>query len=205
MPRRKEILSHRNRVLTEISVLYAMRKRLKAGAIVQRELRRGKLAPKFFSELFIHLSLFLGYPAMLEGLEKVAELSPHGKRSSLSARGSAAHKHGKRILERIYGEQTPKLLRRLDGLYPGLGHRIMQDAYGLIMNRDGLTLSERELANVIVLFTHSFDRQLYSHLRGAIRVGVSKNTLKRVIGLTADIMGKASQQTLRTIDKLSTE
>ena len=113
--------------------------------------------------------------------------------------------HGKRILERIYGQQTPKLLRHLDNVHPGLGHRITQDAYGLIMNRDGMTLPERELANVVVLYAHGFDRQLYSHLRGALRVGVSKRTLKSVILLAADMVARASEQTLEIIDKLSTE
>ena len=205
MRRRRESLSHRNRVLTEISALYAVRERPKAAVIVQRELRQKKPSPKFFSELFIHLSLFLGYPAMLEGLETVAEVSLRRKRRSLRARGSTAHKQGQRILERIYGEQTSKLLRRLDNLHPGLGHRITQEAYGLIMNRDGLTLPERELANVVVLHAHSFDRQLYSHLRGAIRVGISKSTLQRVIVLTSDIVGIASSRTLATIDNLQTE
>ena len=202
---RQRSLSRRSFVLVKISALYALRERVKARAIVLRELRSGKPSPRFFSELFIHLSLFLGYPAMLDGLETVADASPQRRRRSLRAQESTAHKHGKQILERIYGQQAPKLLRHLDDLYPGLGHRITQDAYGRIMNRDGLTLPERELANVVVLYAHGFDRQLYSHLRGALRVGVSKKTLKSVILLTADIVAKASKQTLDTIDKLSTE
>jgi 4-carboxymuconolactone decarboxylase len=139
---------------------------------------------------------------MLDGLESVAGASPQRRRRSLTTPRRTAHKDGERVLKRIYGEQTPKLLRHFDELYPGLGHRITQDAYGLIMNRDGLTLPERELANVVVLFAHGFDRQLYSHLRGALRVGISKRTLESVILITADLVGKPSKQTVDTIDGL---
>jgi 4-carboxymuconolactone decarboxylase len=199
---KQRALSRRILVLVKISALYSLREREKAHRMVHRELQRGDLSPRFFSELFIHLLLFLGYPAMLDGLECVAHVSPRHGRHTLRTRSSAAHKQGKRILERIYGQQTSKLLRGLDDLYPGLSHRITQDAYGLIMNRVGLTLPERELANVVVLYAHGFDRQLYSHLRGAIRVGVSKKTLKTVILVTAKTIGKRSKQTIATIDKI---
>ncbi|MCX6143778.1 MAG: carboxymuconolactone decarboxylase family protein [Ignavibacteriales bacterium] len=159
----------------KISALYSLRERDKAHSIVHRE---------------------------LDGLESIAHASPHGRRRILRARGSDAQKRGKRILERIYGQQISRLLRRLDDLYPGLAHKITQDAYGLIMNRVGLTLPQRELANVVVLYAHGFDRQLYSHLRGAIRVGISKKTLKTVILVTAKTIGKRSKQTLDTIEKI---
>ena len=50
-----------------------------------------------------------------------------------------------------------------------------------------------------------FDRQLYSHLGDSLRVGVSKRSLKSVILISADIVGKVSIHTLDTIEELSTE
>jgi 4-carboxymuconolactone decarboxylase len=142
---------------------------------------------------------------MLDGLENIADASPKRKRLSLRMQGGNAHTIGRRILERIYGGQTSKLLRHLDDLYPGLGHRITQEAYGLIMNRGGLTLRDRELVNVVVLYVHGFKRQLYSHLRGALRVGVSKTTLRSVVLLAANVVGKDSRQALATLDRLHVE
>jgi 4-carboxymuconolactone decarboxylase len=199
---KQKVLSRRILILVKVSALYSKAEREKAHRIVHRELSRGGLSPTFFSELFIHLSLFLGYPATLDGLESLAHGSPHRRSRTPKTRSSDADKHGKRILKRIYGQQTTKLLQHLDDLYPGLAKRITQDAYGLIMNRVGLTLPERELANVVVLYAHGFDRQLYSHLRGAVRVGINKNTLKTVILVTAKIIGKRSKQTLETIDRI---
>jgi 4-carboxymuconolactone decarboxylase len=201
MPPQRTVLSRRIRILVTISILYALRKRVKARMIVQRVLAREELPPAFFAELFIHLSLFLGYPTMLDGLESIAEVSRGPVRRTLKTSGSSAHKQGRRILKRIYGPQTPKLLHHLDTLYPGLGHRITQDAYGLIMNRGGLSLQERELVNVVVLFCHGLQRQLYSHLRGAIRVGVSRNILRSVVLEAAEISGKSPRRTLGILSK----
>jgi 4-carboxymuconolactone decarboxylase len=139
---------------------------------------------------------------MLDGLESISRLSPQRRRDTLKAPDTTSLMHGKQILEQIYGKQTPRLLRHLDELYPGLALRITHDAYGLIMHRAGLTLQERELVNVVVLYALDFDRQLYSHLRGAIRVGVRTTTLKTIILITAKTIGKRSKQSLDTIDSL---
>lgn len=110
-----------------------------------------------------------------------------------------------RILEQIYGGQSSKLLQNLDDLYPGLGHRITKDAYGHIMNPAGLSLPERELADIVILYAHGFGRQLYSHLRGARRVGSSEKTLKSVIMLTANITGRSPKETLHAFGNISSD
>jgi 4-carboxymuconolactone decarboxylase len=181
-----------------------MGERKRARALVTREIRRRGLSPQFFSEVYIHLSLFLGYPLMLEGLEHLADIARSPRRRTLKDSNSSAHRHGRHILRRIYGAQTTKLLRHLDDVYPGLGHRITQDAYGLIMHRPGLTLPERELVNIVVLFVHGFDRQAYSHLRGAMRVGVAARTLMMVIQHAARISGAKPEDALATIRMLQT-
>ena len=159
-------LSNRIRLVVTVSVLYSLQRRSKAHGIIHEAFQRGDVNPNQLTELFIHLSLFLGYPSMLDGLESIGEASSRRRMpSSLKARSSSAHLAGKKILEQIYGKQTQKLLTRLDSLAPGLGHRITQDAYGLVMSRRGLSIRDRELVNVAVLFAHRYDRQLYSHLR----------------------------------------
>jgi 4-carboxymuconolactone decarboxylase len=198
---RPNSLDRRYRILVKTVALYALGKRTRSHAIVSRSLRSRAVPPQFFSELFIHLSLFLGYPSMLDGLEHVSSVSNPHRRATLKSRGGDAHKEGRNILERIYGDQTPKLLRHLDTLSPGLGHRITQDAYGLIMNRSGLTLQEREMANVVVLFIQGYDRQLYSHLRGALRVGVQRKTLDSIILLSAETANMSAKRALALLKK----
>jgi alkylhydroperoxidase/carboxymuconolactone decarboxylase family protein YurZ len=69
------------------------------------------------------------------------------------------------------------------------------------MNRSGLTLQEREMANVVVLFIQGYDRQLYSHLRGALRVGVQKKTLESIILLSAETANMSAKRALALLKK----
>ena len=136
---RNDSLSVRIRLLLTVSVLYSLQHHSQARRIVVQALHRGDVRPNHLTELFIHLSFFLGYPLMLDGLESIAEASLKSRKpNSLKAPSSSAHDAGKKILERIYGNKTQKLLRGLDSLAPGLGHRITQDAYGRIRSRRGL-------------------------------------------------------------------
>lgn len=98
------------------------------------------------------------------------------------------------------GDQTRTLLEHFDGLHARLADCITGDAYGLIMSRRDLLIAERELANVIVLFVHGYRRQLYSHLRGALRVGVTPFTLKSVLNLVGGIAGKDARGATETVD-----
>jgi hypothetical protein len=153
--------------------------------MTKRVLMNHSLSPVQAGELFIHLSLFLGYPVMLDGLERV---SPHllgHRRTSISARRQDDHSKGLALLKRIYGGQTRKLLVYLDSLHPGLGVHITRNAYGSIMRRRALSLGDREIVNVAVLLVLGFDRQLYSHIRGALRAGVSPGAMRSSIALSA--------------------
>ena len=74
MPTQLRSLPIRFHLAAIVSALYATRDRAKAFVHIEGSLRQGRLPIHFFSELFIHLSLFLGYPTMLDGLERLASL-----------------------------------------------------------------------------------------------------------------------------------
>ncbi len=198
------MLAPRVRLLTTLSSLYTIGERERASRVVERAVRK-KLYPfRFFSETFIHLSLFLGYPAMLDGLERLSVLKrgrTGGSASPLGAKGSA--RKGKTTLRQIYGEQAEKLVSRLNGLQPGLGTRITEEAYGAIMGRRGLSLADREIINVVILFIDGFELQLYSHLRGALRVGVNPRTLKSVLLLAARLARKTPRREIEMLRRLA--
>jgi len=198
------MLTPRTRLLTTISSLCTIREREKAFRIVERALRRNAYPARLFSEIFVHLSLFLGYPVMLDGLERLAVMKGRRKRSPSTAGGRKADaKKGKEVLRQIYGEQSPKLIARLGGLEKGLGTRITEDAYGAVMTRPGLPLADRELINVVILFIDGFEPQLYSHLRGAIRVGVKPSALRSVLVLAARIAAKDPRPAIEILDRIA--
>ena len=48
---------------------------------------------------------------------------------------------------------------------------MVQEGYGKVLGRSGLSLVERELCIVALLAVLDVPKQLYSHLRGALNVG----------------------------------
>ena len=115
-----------------------------------------------------------------------------------------ARAEGLRNLRRVYGAQTNKLLRHLKRIEPSLPRRVVEEAYGRVMSRSGLSLAERELINVVVLFIQSYERQLFSHLRGALKNGVSPDALRTVLQLAATrrkLDTKSAFETIGRIDR----
>jgi alkylhydroperoxidase/carboxymuconolactone decarboxylase family protein YurZ len=88
-------------------------------------------------------------------------------------------------------------------LHPDLPARIVEDAYGRIVSRNGLTLREREIVNVVALALGCYERQLYSHIRGAIRIGVKRKTLASVLLRVGHLTGKNLDFARRTLDELT--
>lgn len=136
------------------------------------------------AELFFHLSLLLGFPTMLDGLEKLAllELTPRKMGQKIPSR-TRLQKKGLDMLMRVYGDQTPRLLESLKRIHAGLPDMIVGHVYGRVFGRRGMTLKERELVNVTVLTIQGLNRQLYSDIRGALRVGVSPFALRSLFSM----------------------
>jgi 4-carboxymuconolactone decarboxylase len=198
------MLTPRNHLITTISSLYTIREREKAFRVVRRAIRSRAHTIRFFSEIFIHLSLFLGYPVMLDGLERLAVMKVRRKTSPIISGGrKAVAKKGKEILQQIYGEQSGKLIARLEELEKGLGTRITEDAYGAIMTRPGLPLADRGLINVVILFIDGFQPQLYSHLRGAVRLGIKPRELRSVLILAARIAAKDPRPAIEILHRIA--
>jgi len=183
--------SKRILVCSSITALYAIGRRQEAARILRDGLERLKIPRAMFSELFLHLSLLLGFPAMLDGFEMLLVLKPLEKQpGSPHPRRLHTRRGGLAILSRIYGNQTKRLLRRLDELHPELPARIVEDAYGRIVSRAGLSLREREIVSVVALALGGYRRQLYSHVRGALRVGVPPRTLGSVLTAVERLTGR---------------
>lgn len=203
MNRSTPLLTERLRILALFSALLAMQDRREAHDLLRKCLRSGQLPPEFFSELLLHLSLFLGYPPLLEGLEVLASIASRrtSSKTLVSSRESARRK-GARIFRSVYGTQTNKVLQGLERLHPGLANQILSEAYGRIMARKGLDLAEREIANVVVLFTLEYKTQLISHLRGALRAGISRSVLAGILKLAGTVSGRSPAIALHLLNRL---
>ena len=172
----KHSLTARQRVCAEIAVLYTLQRRRGAARRLAR-LKRQFPQARFFQEIFFHLSLVLGFPAMLDGLETISGLFPRG------ATSAPKRKHrgkGREIFQAVYGRQSTRVLRKIRALHEDAHAMILRDVYGRIFSRPGLTLAEREVLNIVVLAIQGFDAQLYSHVRGAMRAGLDEHALREL-------------------------
>lgn len=180
------ISSIREQYCVVVSALYSLGRRGSAGTQIRLALVSKKVPRKFFEELFFHLSLLLGIPAMLEGLAQVQQISPRS-----SARISQIPRvKGRKALSAVYGNQTDKLLNNLHKLHPDLPPLILEEVYGKTYSRPGLSFTEREIINITVLTIQGLNRQLFSHIRGAAKAGVSDESLKRILSVVRRLTGK---------------
>jgi alkylhydroperoxidase/carboxymuconolactone decarboxylase family protein YurZ len=179
-------------------------RRSEVSRLIEKGIRKDGVPERLFSELFLHLSLLLGFPTMLEGLSMLRTIvAKSGTSSRKSARGTLVTKRGRKTLERVYGSTLDRLLTNLRSLHDIVPDVIVRDVYGRIISRRGLSLREREIVNVVVLSIQRLDQQLYSHIRGALRVQVSEETLRVAIRTAARIARTSPRTSLNLLASLA--
>ena len=76
---------------------------------------------------------------------------------------------------------------------------MVSDGYGKVLSRPGLDLARRELCVVAQTAVLSAERQLHSHLRGALHAGATPALVEEVLALvSADLEAAADQLARRT-------
>ncbi len=200
-----QLLSQREVYCIRVAAMFATGQRDDSMKIVERGIRREKIPVRMFAELFVHLSLLLGFPAMLDGLGRLRDLAQPDKSPAALPKEREADllRRGRKYFRKIYGKATERLLANLGELHVIVPTIILRDAYGRIIGRPGLKLRERELVNVVVLMIQQLDRQLYSHIRGALRIGVAPKSLRSVIILAARTTGSDRHPALEMLTSLT--
>jgi 4-carboxymuconolactone decarboxylase len=145
-----------------------------------------------------------GYPRALHSLALVAETrAGEPVTGSLDTEGVRAER-GRAVWEAIYADQSPAVLAGLERLIPGLSRCVVEDAYGRILARPGLTLAERELLAVAALALMALPRPLGSHIRGALRNGSPAASVEDILRSSRPwASSDASEVVDEALDRLS--
>ncbi len=197
-------LSEREWYCVLIASYFAVGRREAAKQVLSDAFKRKRIPESLISELFLHLSLLLGFPSMLEGIAALRSVAPKTKtsrRPTLS--GDQVMKRGLISLKRVYGRTLERLLTNLNALHDAVPDMIVRDVYGKIISRPGLSLREREVVNVVVLSIQRLDEQLYSHIRGALRLNVSEASLRVAIRTASRISRSDLQVPLTLLSSLA--
>jgi 4-carboxymuconolactone decarboxylase len=130
-------------------------------------------AGRAVEEVLLQSYLFLGYPRALRALKLWRERSGQPADTAVApADPEAWRRRGELVCERVYGGQYPRLRANIAALHPELEGWMLAEGYGKVLGRAGLELGVRELCIVALLAWQDAPEQLYSHLRGALNVGV---------------------------------
>ena len=143
-------------------------------------------------ELLLQSYLFSGFPRALNAAREWRRLSPRPAPSESAANPDDAElwlARGEATCAAVYGEMYEKLRRNVFDLHPALDAVMVMDGYGKVLGRPGLDLPRRELCIVAACAAMGQDRQLHSHLRGALNVGVEPSALGEALDALADLVG----------------
>lgn len=166
----------------DIAALMLRGRRLALERLIQDLITQKRLSRRFLEEVMIHLSLVLGFPHMLQGLEVISGAASTPRGVALENTGQKnLRRKGAHTFSRVYGLQSARVLQFLDGLVPGMSGWILDNVYGRVYARRGLTLAEREVLTLVALNAHGHTKQLVGHLRGALRAGLSSSELRSIL------------------------
>ena len=81
----------------------------------------------------------------------------------------------------MYGGQYRRLRDNVRRLHPDMERWMVEEGYGKVLGRPGLSVQDRELCIVAQLVVLDVPLQLYSHLRGALNVGAGESAVEAAL------------------------
>lgn len=134
--------------------------------------------PEWVEEVILQSYLFAGFPRALNAAREWRRLS--GRAAPPQDEGEDFHAHaewtrrGEATCATVYGDFYEPLRRNIRGLHPALDAWMIVEGYGKVLSRSALDLKRRELCIVAACAAARQDRQLHSHLHGALNAGASE-------------------------------
>lgn len=154
-------------------------------------------------EALVQSHLFVGFPAALNALARWRELSDRPPPEALDDDPRTRAERGEEVCRRVYGHQYGPLRRNISGLHPDLDRWMVEDGYGKVLARPGLSLPDRELCVTALLAVQGAWAQLHSHLRGALRVGASSEAVHAALEIVVPLMDEeAESRTWQTWERV---
>ena len=143
-------------------------------------------------ELLLQSHLFCGFPRALNATREWRRVSQRAAPATDEAEdvrlGEEWRERGEQTCAAVYDGMYEKLRLNVRDLHPALDAWMVVDGYGKVLSRPGLDLPRRELCIVAACAAMGQDRQLHSHLRGAINVGVDPAALGETLDALADLV-----------------
>jgi 4-carboxymuconolactone decarboxylase len=149
-------------------------------ADVRAELARAQqdARAEWIEEVILQSYLFAGFPRALNAAREWRKVSgreaPHFDEGERLDRADEWRRQGEETCAIVYGPFYEKLRNNIRALHPALDAWMIVEGYGKVLSRPSLDLARRELCIVAACAATGQDRQLHSHLHGALHAGASE-------------------------------
>ena len=186
----KTLLDEETRAIVRISAAIACG----SEADVRRELEVGAsvAASGVIDEVILQSYLFAGFPRALNAARAWRAIDPAAPaRVTEPAAGDrleAWRERGEATCRVVYGGSYDKLRDNIRALHPDLDEWMIVDGYGKVLGRPGLDLKRRELAVVAACAATGQQRQLHSHLHGALNAGATEREISATLDAISDLV-----------------
>lgn len=152
----------------------------------------GRADTRAVDEVILQSYLFAGFPRTLNAARIWRNVSgAAAPKSDESAELQSAGdwvKRGEKTCETVYGESYEMLRENIRSLHPALDSWMITDGYGKVLSRPELDLRTRELCIVAACAASGQQRQLHSHLHGALNSGVSPDEVSSTLDALTDLV-----------------
>ena len=153
------------------------------------------LPANWVEEVILQSYLFAGFPRTLNAAREWRRISglpapaaDTDADATLPGSADAWRVRGEVTCEHVYGDMYDKLRVNIAKLHPALDHWMITDGYGKVLSRPGLDLVRRELCVVAICALAEQDRQLHSHLHGALNVGATPAQISATLDALTDLL-----------------
>jgi 4-carboxymuconolactone decarboxylase len=150
-------------------------------------------------ELLLQTYLFAGFPRGLNAMREWRRLAPVSAPDADARTIDDWRRDGERTCAAVYGRMYERLRGNIRALHDRLDDWMITEGYGKVLSRPGLDLPRRELCIVAACAAANQDRQLHSHLHGAVNVGVAADVVSASIDALADVVGAERCDALRML------
>jgi 4-carboxymuconolactone decarboxylase len=157
------------------------------------------IPPVWTEELILQTYLFAGFPRGLNAMREWRRIQPAPVTPAVSGAVEEWRQSGEATCAMVYGEMYERLRENIEGLHPLLDEWMITEGYGKVLSRPGLDLMRRELCIVAACAAAGQERQLHSHLHGALNVGVDANVVADALEAISDLIGEESARSTRML------
>ncbi len=148
--------------------------------------------PEWVEEALLQSYLFAGFPRALNAMREWRKASgrpaPRTDEGARTDRTTTWAAQGEATCATVYGGFYQKLRHNIAELHPALDAWMIVEGYGKVLSRPGLDLARRELCVVAACAVQRQDRQLHSHLHGALHAGAAREVVEAAMDAIADFL-----------------